>query len=79
MQKKHGLLEADVVARQDRIDGIVKQSENFLQAGHFDSDAIQAKQAVVVQRYKKLTVSTQLVKLCFGRSSHSSVVHFVNS
>ena len=58
MQKKHGLLEADVVARQDRIDGIVKQSENFVSAGHFDKDTIQAKQAVVVQRYKKLTVST---------------------
>ncbi len=57
IQKKHGLLEADVVSRQDRIDGIVKASENFVQAGHFDADTIKAKQEQVVHRYKTLTVS----------------------
>ena len=57
MQKKHGLLEADVVSRQDRIDGIVNASENFCQAGHFDADTIKVKQEQVVHRYKTLAVS----------------------
>lgn len=57
MQKKHGLLEADIVSRQDRIDGIVNAAQNFSTAGHFDADTITAKQATVVNRYKTLTVS----------------------
>ena len=63
MQKKHGLLEADVISRQDRIDGIVKASENFCQAGHFDADTIKAKQEQVVHRYKTLTVSMSSVSI----------------
>ena len=60
MQKKHGLLEADVVSRQDRIDGIVNAADNFCQSGHFDADTIKAKQEQVVHRYKTLTVRVPL-------------------
>ena len=56
MQKKHGLLEADVVSRQDRIDGIVNAADNFCQAGHFDKDTIKVKQEQVIHRYKTLAV-----------------------
>ena len=64
MQKKHGLLEADVISRQDRIDGITSASENFCQAGHFDADSIKAKQEQVVHRYRSLTVSRHLNIFC---------------
>lgn len=43
LQKKHGLLEADVGAHQDRIDGIRISSEQFVNAGHFDSENIKTK------------------------------------
>ncbi|KAK3088368.1 hypothetical protein FSP39_018301 [Pinctada imbricata] len=54
LQKKHALLEADVVAHQDRIEGIVIQADQFVQSGHFDADNIKDKQNQVVQRYEAL-------------------------
>ncbi|XP_021352010.1 spectrin alpha chain-like [Mizuhopecten yessoensis] len=54
LQKKHALLEADVAAHQDRIDGIVIQADQFVESGHFDSENIKAKQIQVVQRYETL-------------------------
>ncbi|XP_067662527.1 spectrin alpha chain-like isoform X1 [Haliotis asinina] len=55
LQKKHALLEADVGAHQDRIDGLKVQAAQFQNTGHFDSDTIQAKQNIVLERYQKLT------------------------
>ncbi|XP_037121664.1 spectrin alpha chain, non-erythrocytic 1 isoform X4 [Syngnathus acus] len=54
LQKKHALLEADVTAHQDRIDGIIIQARQFQEAGHFDADNIQKKQDAVGIRYQSL-------------------------
>ncbi|XP_077478046.1 spectrin alpha chain, non-erythrocytic 1 isoform X5 [Stigmatopora argus] len=54
LQKKHALLEADVTAHQDRIDGILIQARQFQEAGHFDAGNIQKKQDAVADRYESL-------------------------
>ncbi|XP_014341661.1 spectrin alpha chain, non-erythrocytic 1 isoform X9 [Latimeria chalumnae] len=54
LQKKHALLEADVAAHQDRIDGITIQARQFQEAGHFDADNIRKKQEALVSRYEAL-------------------------
>uniref|UniRef100_A0A8C8GAM4 Spectrin alpha, non-erythrocytic 1 n=1 Tax=Oncorhynchus tshawytscha TaxID=74940 RepID=A0A8C8GAM4_ONCTS len=54
LQKKHALLEADVTAHQDRIDGITIQARQFQEAGHFDGDNIKRKQEALVARYDAL-------------------------
>ncbi|KAA0719870.1 Spectrin alpha chain, non-erythrocytic 1 [Triplophysa tibetana] len=54
LQKKHALLEADVAAHQDRIDGITIQGKQFQEAGHFDADNIRKKQEAMVARYEAL-------------------------
>uniref|UniRef100_A0A8C9XI35 Spectrin alpha, non-erythrocytic 1 n=1 Tax=Sander lucioperca TaxID=283035 RepID=A0A8C9XI35_SANLU len=54
LQKKHALLEADVAAHQDRIDGITIQARQFQEAGHFDADNIRKKQEALVTRYEAL-------------------------
>uniref|UniRef100_A0A8C7IUD4 Spectrin alpha, non-erythrocytic 1 n=1 Tax=Oncorhynchus kisutch TaxID=8019 RepID=A0A8C7IUD4_ONCKI len=54
LQKKHALLEADVAAHQDRIDGITIQARQFQEAGHFDADNIKRKQEALMARYDAL-------------------------
>ncbi|XP_069465273.1 spectrin alpha chain, non-erythrocytic 1 isoform X4 [Ambystoma mexicanum] len=54
LQKKHALLEADIAAHQDRIDGITIQARQFQDAGHFDADNIRKKQEALVGRYEAL-------------------------
>nr|XP_032800960.1 spectrin alpha chain, non-erythrocytic 1 isoform X8 [Petromyzon marinus] len=54
LQRKHALLEADVAAHQDRIDGVSIQAKQFQEAGHFDADAIRTKQEDLVGRYEAL-------------------------
>ena len=54
LQKKHGLLEADVGAHQDRIDGIRISSEQFVTAGHFDAENIKSKYEGLQGRYGNL-------------------------
>lgn len=54
LQKKHGQLEADVGANQDRIDGIRISSEQFVNAGHFDAENIKSKYKGVSARYSNL-------------------------
>ncbi|XP_063792530.1 spectrin alpha chain, non-erythrocytic 1 isoform X7 [Pseudophryne corroboree] len=54
LQKKHALLEADIAAHQDRIDGITIQARQFQEAGHFDADNIRKKQEALVGRYEAL-------------------------
>uniref|UniRef100_A0A452V9V2 Spectrin alpha, non-erythrocytic 1 n=1 Tax=Ursus maritimus TaxID=29073 RepID=A0A452V9V2_URSMA len=54
LQKKHALLEADVAAHQDRIDGITIQARQFQDAGHFDAENIKKKQEALVARYEAL-------------------------
>jgi spectrin alpha len=52
--KKQALLEADVLSHQDRVDGVVIQANQFVEGGHFDADAIKAKQSALIERYKTL-------------------------
>lgn len=54
LQKKHALLEADVGAHQDRIDGVRITSQQFAEAGHFDKDNIEAKYSALNSRYANL-------------------------
>uniref|UniRef100_A0A8B9RIU3 Spectrin alpha chain, non-erythrocytic 1 n=1 Tax=Astyanax mexicanus TaxID=7994 RepID=A0A8B9RIU3_ASTMX len=66
LQKKHALLEADVAAHQDRIDGITIQARQFQEAGHFDADNIRKKQEALVARYEALKepMAARKQKLC---------------
>jgi len=52
--KKQALLEADVGAHQDRIDGVRIQADQFVERGHFDADTIKAKQITLQDRYNGL-------------------------
>ncbi|KAK9511532.1 hypothetical protein O3M35_000170 [Rhynocoris fuscipes] len=54
LQKKHALLEADVGAHQDRIEGIRVAAAQFVERGHFDAENIKAKQESVTERYAAL-------------------------
>jgi len=54
LQKKHALLEADVGAHQDRVDGVRIASEQFCEQGHFDAENIQSKQSALDARYTSL-------------------------
>ncbi|XP_078687340.1 spectrin alpha chain, non-erythrocytic 1-like [Branchiostoma floridae x Branchiostoma belcheri] len=54
LQKKHALLEADVAAHQERMDGIAIQAKQFVDEGHFDADNIKAKQEALQERYDAL-------------------------
>uniref|UniRef100_A0A8C4WXB9 Spectrin alpha, non-erythrocytic 1 n=1 Tax=Eptatretus burgeri TaxID=7764 RepID=A0A8C4WXB9_EPTBU len=54
LQRKHALLEADVTAHQDRIDGVVIQAQQFQEAGHFDANAIETKKTALASRYEAL-------------------------
>ena len=54
LQKKHALLEADVGAHQDRVDGVRIASEQFCEAGHFDAENIKSKYEGLDARYRNL-------------------------
>ena len=49
--KKHALVEADVNSHQDRVDGVKIAAEQFVEAGHFDSENIKAKHSALADRY----------------------------
>ena len=52
--KKHALMETDVSSHQDRVDGVKIAANQFVQAGHFDSDSIEKKQKGLYERYDNL-------------------------
>ncbi len=54
LQKKHALLEADVMAHQDRVEGIKVTANNFIEGGHFDADNIRNKENALTKRYSAL-------------------------
>jgi len=62
LQKRHALLEADVMAHQDRLEQLQSQATTFEDGGHFDKDKITVKKVEVVERYQKLTAPIQLRK-----------------
>ncbi len=51
LQKKHALMEADIASHQDRVEGVRIASQQFCEAGHFDSDNIRSKEVALKQRY----------------------------
>jgi spectrin alpha len=53
-QKKHALLEADVMSHQDRIEGIKVTANKFYESGHFDADNIRKKEVALSKRYAAL-------------------------
>ena len=54
LQKKHALLEADVMAHQDRIEHIKVAANKFVEGGHFDADNIRNKEQALSKRYSAL-------------------------
>lgn len=54
LQKKHGLLESDINAHQERIDGVTQQARQFEEGGHFDAANIRAKERRLIERYTNL-------------------------
>lgn len=54
LQKKHALLEADIFAHQDRIDGVRIANEQFCKSGHFDAENIRLKYGALNDRYSAL-------------------------
>ncbi|KAI1305303.1 Spectrin alpha chain [Halotydeus destructor] len=52
--KKQALLEADVAAHKDRVEGTVMQANGFIEKGHFDAANIQNKQQSLIGRYEAL-------------------------
>ncbi|XP_055312363.1 spectrin alpha chain isoform X2 [Sitodiplosis mosellana] len=74
LQKKQALLEADVMAHQDRVESIKVTANKFIESGHFDSDNIRNKEETLTKRYtalaapiserkKRLTDSLQVQQL----------------
>ena len=60
LQKKHVLIETDVLSHQDRIDGIGIAAERFARNGHFDAENIEKKKAALEEKY--LTLMRPLTK-----------------
>ncbi|XP_033642963.1 spectrin alpha chain, non-erythrocytic 1-like isoform X1 [Asterias rubens] len=58
--KKHTLLEDDIAAHEDRIKDLNSQADAFIEAGHFDPDAIREKKENINVRYSKVTELTLL-------------------
>lgn len=54
LQKKHALLESDVMSHQDRIEGIKVAANKFVEGGHFDADNIRNKEQALSKRYAAL-------------------------
>ncbi|KAB7494812.1 Spectrin alpha chain [Armadillidium nasatum] len=52
--KKQALLDADVGAHQDRIDGVRIAADQFVERGHFDAENIKTKQLALQERYDAL-------------------------
>ena len=70
LQKKHALLEADVMAHQDRIEGIKVAATKFVEGGHFDADNIRNKESALSRRYAALAAPMAERKQRLSDSSH---------
>ena len=52
--KKHQLVEADIIAHEDRIKDMNEQAASLVESGQFDSSDILEKRDVISQRYKHI-------------------------
>ena len=53
--KKHQLLEADITSHEERVNEILVQAAEFVEAGHFEKDEIEDRAKAVAERYIRLT------------------------
>ena len=48
--KKHQLLEADITSREERVNEILSQAIEFVEADHFEKDEIEDRAKAVAER-----------------------------
>jgi spectrin alpha len=66
--KKHGHVEADILAHEDRLQDLSAQARKFVEQGHFDAESIDAKRKQVNERYTKLKGMATARKAKLGNS-----------
>merc|ERR1711962_668875 len=54
LMKKHQLVEADIIAHEDRIMDMIDQADSLVDSGQFDSNDIQNKRDNISKRYKHI-------------------------
>ena len=54
LMKKHQLVEADIIAHEDRIKDMNEQAESLVDSGQFDSNDIRDKKENISKRYKHI-------------------------
>jgi spectrin alpha len=54
LMKKHQLVEADIVAHEDRIKDMNDQADSLVESGQFDSSDILEKRDLISTRYKHI-------------------------
>lgn len=54
LQKKHAMIEADVIARAEKIEVVNAQADVFAAADHFDAPTIKEKKEILNNRYQQL-------------------------
>merc|ERR1711976_1076890 len=54
LMKKHQLVEADIIAHEDRIKDMNEQAESLVDSGQFDSNDIRDKKDNISKRYKHI-------------------------
>merc|ERR1719342_1756046 len=75
LMKKHQLVEADIIAHEDRIKDMNEQAESLVDSGQFDSNDIRDKKDNISKRYKHiqdLAAHRQAVLNEFNTLHHSS-------
>uniref|UniRef100_A0A8R1DU58 Spectrin alpha chain n=1 Tax=Caenorhabditis japonica TaxID=281687 RepID=A0A8R1DU58_CAEJA len=68
LQKKIGLLESDINAHSDRLDGIKSIANQFESEEHFNASAVVRRQEDLQQRYNALREPLELRKRTLGES-----------
>jgi spectrin alpha len=69
IQKKHGLLESDVLSHQERVDSVLQTAREFIDRGHFDGDSIKRKGEIVEKRYSALQAPLEARRRKLGDST----------
>jgi len=54
LMKKHQLVEADIVAHEDRIKDMNNQADSLVESGQFDTAGIQEKRQSINERYERI-------------------------
>ncbi|XP_074621265.1 spectrin alpha chain, non-erythrocytic 1-like [Acropora palmata] len=62
LQKKHAMIEGDVIARAEKIEVVNAQAQLFAEADHFDAPTISSKKEALNARYQQLQAPLQARK-----------------